>query len=104
HPSSVVLIDSDVSAQPATAPRVAVGAGNLAYVMYTSGSTGTPKGVEVVHRAINRLVLGVKYCSLGPDEVILHAAPLAFDASTFELWGALLHGGTVAVYSEQIPT
>jgi amino acid adenylation domain-containing protein len=104
HPSSVVLIESDFSAQPATAPRVALDAGNLAYVMYTSGSTGTPKGVEVVHRAINRLVLDVKYCRLGPDEVILHAAPLAFDASTFELWGALLHGGTVAVYTDQIPT
>jgi amino acid adenylation domain-containing protein len=105
YASSVVLIDDPaIAARPATAPAVKVTAENLAYVMYTSGSTGTPKGVEVVHRAINRLVLEIRYCTLGPDEVLLHAAPLAFDASTLELWGALLHGGTVAVYTDQIPT
>jgi non-ribosomal peptide synthetase component F len=58
-----------------------------AYVMYTSGSTGRPKGVVVPHRGISRLVIGQDYCRLGPQEVILHLAPLAFDASTFEIWG-----------------
>ncbi len=63
-----------------------------AYVMHTSGSTGIPYGVVVPHRGVLRLVLGADYTTFGPDEVFLQAAPLSFDASTFEIWGALLHG------------
>ncbi|MEW9624685.1 amino acid adenylation domain-containing protein [Rhodanobacter geophilus] len=76
----------------------------LAYVMYTSGSTGTPKGVEIRHRSIIRLVRDVDYIDLGPDTRLLHAAPLGFDASTLEIWGALLNGGCVIVHDEGIPT
>ena len=76
----------------------------LAYVMYTSGSTGTPKGVEIPHRGIIRLVRGVDYVDFGTAPRMLHAAPLGFDASTLEIWGALLNGGTVIVHPEKIPT
>ena len=65
---------------------------DIAYVMYTSGSTGRPKGVKVPHRAVVRLVSDQAYTRFAADEVFLHAAPLAFDASTFEIWGTLLHG------------
>lgn len=74
------------------------------YVMYTSGSTGRPKGVVVPHRGVSRLVTGQDYCDLGPDEVILQLAPLAFDASTFELWGALLNGGALAIVADEHPS
>ncbi len=76
----------------------------LAYVMYTSGSTGTPKGAEITHRSIIRLVRGIDYVDFGTRPRILHAAPLGFDASTFEIWGALLNGGTCVVHDERIPT
>ena len=76
----------------------------LAYVMYTSGSTGTPKGVEIRHRSIIRLVRDVEYIDLGLDTRLLHAAPLGFDASTLEIWGALLNGGCVIVHDEAVPT
>ncbi len=69
----------------------------LAYVMYTSGSTGRPKGVAVPHRGVVRLVCETGYAELGPDEVFLQLAPFAFDASTFEIWGALLHGGQLVL-------
>ncbi len=69
---------------------------DMAYVMYTSGSTGAPKAVTIAHRGIVRLVRGVSYVSLTPDDVVLQAAPLSFDASTFEIWGALLNGGTLS--------
>jgi amino acid adenylation domain-containing protein len=69
-----------------------------AYVMYTSGSTGEPKGVVVTHRNVVRLVTGQGYAEFGPDEVFLQMAPLAFDASTFEIWGALLNGARLVLY------
>jgi amino acid adenylation domain-containing protein len=76
---------------------------DVAYVMFTSGSQGRPKGVMVPHRGILRLVHEQSYARFGPDETFLHMSPLAFDASTFELWGALLNGGTVAILSTPRP-
>ena len=70
---------------------------DIAYIMFTSGSTGRPKGVMVPHRAVARLVIDQTYADFGPDEVFLHSAPLAFDASTFEIWGALLNGGRLVI-------
>ncbi len=90
---------------PAGAPdATGHSASQLAYVMYTSGSTGKPKGVEIRHRSINRLCCKVTYAQLDEQAVLLHAAPLAFDASTFEIWGALLNGGRVVCYPERVPT
>ena len=66
--------------------------------MYTSGSTGRPKGVSVPHRAIVRLVVNTTYVRWGADEVFLQLAPLAFDASTFEIWGSLLHGARLVMF------
>jgi len=68
-----------------------------AYVSYTSGSTGQPKGVVVPHRGVVRLVKGADYVSLNSEETLLHMSPLSFDASTFELWGALLNGGRLVL-------
>ena len=76
----------------------------LAYVMYTSGSTGRPKGVAVPHRGILRLVHGDSYAHFGADETFLHLAATAFDAATFEVWGALLHGARCVVLPGGIPT
>jgi amino acid adenylation domain-containing protein len=70
----------------------------LAYVVYTSGSTGTPKGAAVSHRAVVRLVREQWYARLGDDEVFLQIAPVAFDASTLEVWGPLLNGGSIAIH------
>ncbi|HEX6526329.1 MAG TPA: amino acid adenylation domain-containing protein [Streptosporangiaceae bacterium] len=70
---------------------------SLAYISFTSGSTGVPKGVAVPHRAVIRLVSDPAFASLGPGERLLQLAPVAFDASTLEIWGALLTGATVVV-------
>jgi amino acid adenylation domain-containing protein len=78
-------------------PQGPLSAAASAAIMYTSGSSGMPKGVIVPHRAIVGLVTDQNYARFASDETWLQAAPLAFDASTLEIWGALLHGGRVVV-------
>lgn len=75
-----------------------------AYLMYTSGSTGRPKGVIVPHRAIVRLVREQNYARFADNEVFLSLAPLAFDASTFEIWGALLNGARLGIVGKLSPS
>ena len=103
----VFVLDAEVD-RLSRMPEARVAAGgdpeSPAYIMYTSGSTGEPKGVIVPQRGILRLVRDVDYVALSSSEVLLQAAPLAFDASTFEIWGALLNGGAVALHAETLPT
>uniref|UniRef100_UPI0013D50505 non-ribosomal peptide synthetase n=1 Tax=Myxococcus vastator TaxID=2709664 RepID=UPI0013D50505 len=96
--------DTQIALQPESTPVANVGGGNLAYVMFTSGSTGKPKGVGVPHRAVSRLVLGTDFAHFGPEEVWLQLAPISFDASTLEVWGALLHGAKLVVYPAGTPS
>ncbi|WP_161975702.1 non-ribosomal peptide synthase/polyketide synthase [Tengunoibacter tsumagoiensis] len=76
----------------------------LAYLMYTSGSTGEPKAVAVPHRAIVRLVCQNRFAQLDQEQIFLQLAPLAFDASTLELWGSLLHGARLVLAPAQPPS
>ena len=96
---TIVCLDEyeSLGVEPAHDPRCAAPDDDVACVLYTSGSTGRPKGVLVCHRGVVRLVRGANYCESGPDEVFLLHSPLTFDASTFEIWGALLNGGRLAV-------
>ncbi|MDH3281470.1 MAG: amino acid adenylation domain-containing protein, partial [Gammaproteobacteria bacterium] len=74
----------------------------LAYVIYTSGSTGAPKGVAVGHRAIVRLVKNSDYVQLDQSDCIAHISNFAFDAATFELWGALLNNARLAIIDREV--
>ncbi|MDX3225293.1 non-ribosomal peptide synthetase [Streptomyces sp. ME19-01-6] len=73
---------------PVPSPRT------LAYIMYTSGSTGRPKGVAVSRREIAWLAGEDSFRT--PRRVLVHS-PLAFDASTLEIWTTLLGGGTLVL-------
>jgi len=79
---------------------LAADAGSVAYVMYTSGSTGTPKGVEISHRGIARLVLNNGYLDVDASDRVAFVANAAFDASTLEVWGALLNGAALIVVGQ----
>jgi surfactin family lipopeptide synthetase A len=70
---------------------------SLAYVNYTSGSTGKPKGSLIEQHSVLRLVRNTNYVDLSADDRIVQAGSVAFDACTFEIWGALLNGGCVVV-------
>lgn len=71
------------------------GTSTLAYVMYTSGSEGKPKGVMIEDRGIIRLVADEEYFPFCSDWNILQSSTLVFDASIFEVYGALLNGATL---------
>ncbi|MEM1444113.1 MAG: amino acid adenylation domain-containing protein, partial [Verrucomicrobiota bacterium] len=66
-------------------------------IMYTSGSTGTPKGAVYAHRGMIRAIRNLNYCDLNPNETVLHTSSICFDVSTFEMFGALLNGATLAI-------
>ncbi|HEX5356498.1 MAG TPA: amino acid adenylation domain-containing protein [Aquabacterium sp.] len=72
-------------------------ADDIAYAMYTSGSTGRPKGVIVPHRGVTRVAVDNGYAEIDACDVVAHCSNPAFDASTFEIWGALLNGACLAV-------
>ncbi|MGM9515877.1 non-ribosomal peptide synthetase [Roseateles sp. DB2] len=98
--STWVCVDDPGTLPPAgTAqhPPITTQAGHLAYCMYTSGSTGRPKAVAIEHRGVLRLVKGTTYARMGAGDTFLLNAPLAFDASTFEIWGALLNGARLVI-------
>ncbi|MCF2857581.1 amino acid adenylation domain-containing protein, partial [Pseudoalteromonas sp. SMS1] len=83
------ITQSDINLKPS----------NLAYVIYTSGSTGQPKGVLTPHLAVVRLVNNQRFMTLDADTCMMQCANIAFDAATLELWGPLLNGGKVVLYS-----
>ncbi|MFF4183744.1 amino acid adenylation domain-containing protein [Streptomyces sp. NPDC001691] len=71
---------------------------DCAYVAFTSGTTGRPKPVAVPHRGVVRLVLSEpELPPPGPGDGILHAYGLSSDASTIEIWGALLTGACLVL-------
>src|SRR5262249_15832495 len=79
------------------APAHTLSPHNSAYVIYTSGSTGNPKGVWTSHQGVVGLTQNQSYASWSAHETAIQIAPLAFDASTFEIWGSLVNGATLVV-------
>ncbi|MBY4004496.1 amino acid adenylation domain-containing protein, partial [Rhodococcus fascians] len=98
-PEAVAELAS-VSGAPLTdADRIGTtDADSIAYVIYTSGSTGRPKGVQIAHRNVATLFANTTDLFHFDDRdvwTMFHS--YAFDFSVWELWGPLLHGGTLVV-------
>ncbi len=77
---------------------------DVAYIMYTSGSTGNPKGVEIMHKSVVRLVKNTDYLTMDFEHRILQTGAPVFDATTFEIWAALLNGGNLFVPDKDVIT
>jgi len=100
--SKVICVDRESNAGKfVDNPSNETGSHNLAYVLFTSGSTGRPKGVMVEHRSVVRLVKNTNYADFSPENVFLQFAPITFDASTFEIWGALLNGASLVLMPDR---
>ncbi|MEE8586575.1 MAG: amino acid adenylation domain-containing protein, partial [Acidobacteriota bacterium] len=85
---------SDVSSNPESSS----GPQNSAYVIYTSGSAGKPKGVVVRHCNVVRLFEATQgWFDFDAGDVWTLFHSYAFDFSVWEIWGALLKGGRLAV-------
>ncbi|MET8419240.1 non-ribosomal peptide synthetase [Streptomyces sp. NPDC005134] len=99
-PAGITVLPLTAAGQenPVSPVCVEVAPGAVAYVSFTSGSTGAPKGVRVPHAAVSRLVVEPSWAEFGPDDVFLQLAPVAFDASTLELWAPLVNGGRLVVH------
>lgn len=73
------------------------------YVMYTSGSTGTPKGVTIPHRGV---LLFARWAeeTFGwtSGTVIANQAPLYFDVSVMDVYGAMRCGGHLMITPEAL--
>ena len=93
-------------AHHAPAPEVCfpvVSGRDLAYVIYTSGSTGTPKGACIEHETISALALE-QAAAFGPPHRRSQISSLSFDAHVWELWPALVSGGSAHFVPEGVRT
>ncbi|WP_072374464.1 amino acid adenylation domain-containing protein [Thermophilibacter mediterraneus] len=76
---------------------------DVAYVLFTSGSTGEPKGVAVSHAAVLEFVSTfVGTFGLRPDDVVGNQAPLDFDVSVKDVYGALAAGARVVLLPRRL--
>ena len=73
------------------------------YIIFTSGSTGEPKGVEIPEIAvINHIYDVVERMNLDTTTRHLATAVLHFDMSVFDIFGPLLHGGSVVIPEQAV--
>ena len=73
------------------------------YVMYTSGSTGTPKGVTIPHRGVLLFARWAEETFGWTSEtVIANQAPLYFDVSVMDVYGAMRCGGHLMITPEAL--
>ncbi|MFC3891215.1 amino acid adenylation domain-containing protein [Lentzea rhizosphaerae] len=99
-----VLVDLDSTAScPVTNPESSSTSDSVIYVIYTSGSTGKPKGCVLTHANVVRLMrTAQEHYEFSESDVWSMFHSYAFDVSVFEMWGALLFGGTLVVVPREV--
>ncbi|GHB50990.1 amino acid adenylation protein [Streptomyces viridiviolaceus] len=104
-PRTERLLIEDAYAEPHADddPRVAVDAGQLAYIYFTSGSTGEPKGAMCEHAGmLNHLFAKIDDLCIGEGTVVAQTAPQCFDISLWQMVSALLAGGQTLLVEQDV--
>jgi len=93
------ITGKDISSGPPFRPSPA----RLAYVIYTSGSTGRPKGAMIEHRGmLNHLYAKINTLGVNQETRIAQTAALTFDISVWQMFAALVCGGTTIIYPDEV--
>ncbi len=101
--NDIGLHDANIErAESFSGGSVPSGLEGCAYVLKTSGTTGSPKSVFCPYSGIERLVVDNGYLDFNRDDSTLLISPLTFDASTFEVWSAVLNGLRLVVYDDEV--
>ena len=74
---------------------------DFAYVLFTSGSTGVPKLVQIKQESVVNLVKKSNYIEIQSNQTVAQLASGSFDASVFEIFGALLNGACLSIISKE---
>jgi amino acid adenylation domain-containing protein/non-ribosomal peptide synthase protein (TIGR01720 family) len=94
--AQLIALAAFAQSEPTALPAVAQDAS--AYVIYTSGSTGQPKGCAISHRNVVRLLRNSRFdFDFDHNDVWVLAHSFCFDFSVWEMYGALLNGGTLVI-------
>lgn len=104
-PTSLVLVDKNhtkISQHKRSNLVSKMHGDDIANIMYTSGSTGKPKGIQIVHRGIIRLVKNTNFVGVKESDCVACIANPMFDASTFEIWSALLNGAKLVIITKEV--
>jgi amino acid adenylation domain-containing protein len=107
-PAGVEVVDIDeeaeaIARESGQKPHAAAGPESAAYVIYTSGSTGSPKGVVGLHRAsVNRFSWMWRAFPFSPGEVCCQRTALSFVDSIWEIFGPLLGGIPLVIFSDEV--
>ncbi|WP_051650614.1 non-ribosomal peptide synthetase [Lachnoclostridium phytofermentans] len=71
---------------------------NLAYVIYTSGTTGHSNGVEIEHRNVISFLMDKRLpVQIDSQDIWTMFHSICFDASVWEMYGAMLYGGKLVL-------
>lgn len=107
HPAwSALMAEASGTVSPAPTFRAAQTSPdtNAVAIFYTSGSTGKPKGVVISHR---NFLIGAQsvahYLENRPDDRLLAALPLSFDAGFSQLTTAFHAGACVVLHNYLLP-
>ena len=104
--AAIICFDADaalLAQQPTSNLVTHATPAQLAYVLFTSGSTGVPKGVMIEQRGmVNNLRAKIHDHGLTAHDKLAQTAPPGFDISLWQFLAALLVGGTVRIFSDEL--